>query len=195
MVDPPAVTAVLTALWGPGYVCNGLGGDFSLPGAIGKQALHSDIGPAFKYQVLDTPQARALRPRHYGANNSNLQHGRGRLFARAVAYDAPEEPGVEYLAKHDTCLDREGPCGYLNVDYTTTAWTTDNGPTQVPRGHRLASTLGSLPRRAPARAPDAPWTHFLIISFPPLPSFVCFRLRSRPSLLDRHALPRPRRSV
>ena len=51
MVDPPPLSAVLTELWGPDYLCNGLGGDFSLPGAVGKQGLHSDINVAFKYEV------------------------------------------------------------------------------------------------------------------------------------------------
>ena len=137
MVDPPAVNAVLTELWGADYKCNGLGGDVSLPGAIGKQGLHSDISKAFKYEVIDTPEARALRPRHYGANNANLCHGRGRLFAKAVPYSSAETLGVEYLPKHDFSLNRHGPCGYLNVDYTTTDWTADIGATQVIRGSHL----------------------------------------------------------
>ena len=87
MVDPPAVLAVLSELWGPDFRCNGLGGDFSLPGAVGKQGLHSDInagvdGGLFKYEVLDTPEKRALRPRHYGINNSNLvSHAHARTHA------------------------------------------------------------------------------------------------------------------
>ena len=50
MIDPPAVSAVLTELWGE-YCCNGVGGDFSLPGAVDKQRLHSDIADAFKYPL------------------------------------------------------------------------------------------------------------------------------------------------
>ena len=145
MIDPPAVSAVLTELWGE-YCCNGVGGDFSLPGAVDKQRLHSDIADAFKYllpkhsldpvtfpihrltsiwrsryEVIDTPEARALRPRHWGSNNSNLQHGRGKYFAKLVAYDAPEKEGVEYLRRHDffdptgETTARDGPSGYLNV--------------------------------------------------------------------------------
>ncbi len=132
MIDPPAVLAVLTELWGPDFVCNGLGGDFSLPGAIGKQGLHSDInvgteGGKFKYEVLDTPEARARRPRHYGVNNSNLQEGRVRMFTKPVPYEGPERPSVEYLRKDDSCLDRSGPCGFLNVDFVTIDWTDDIG--------------------------------------------------------------------
>ena len=95
--------------------------------------------------MIDTPEARALRPRHYGANNSNLQHGRGRLFAKSVPYDAPEKPGVEYLPKHDTSLDRESDCGFVNVDFLTEDWTTDMGATQLIRGSHLWP-LSELPK-------------------------------------------------
>ena len=79
------------------------------------------FGSRSRYEVIDTPEARALRPRHWGSNNSNLQHGRGKYFAKLVAYDAPEKEGVEYLRRHDffdptgETTARDGPCGYLNV--------------------------------------------------------------------------------
>jgi hypothetical protein len=44
LIDPPALTPVLTELLGPGYLCatGTSGGDFALPGALSYQALHSD---------------------------------------------------------------------------------------------------------------------------------------------------------
>ena len=142
MIDVPAVSAVLTEFWGDDYLCNGLGGDFSLPGATVKQGLHSDIGEAQKYEVIDSPEARSARPRHYGANNANLMGGRGRHFAREIAYDAPEAPGTEYLHTHNwwdpvgkaSYRDPGVKCGVVNVDFVTVDLTPENGPTQLIAG-------------------------------------------------------------
>lgn len=45
LIDPPALTAVLTAIYGSDdYLCAGCGGDFCLPGAVEYQNLHTDLG-------------------------------------------------------------------------------------------------------------------------------------------------------
>ena len=44
LVDLPAVTPILTAIFGsPDYICHGGAGDFCLPGAVEYQPLHSDM--------------------------------------------------------------------------------------------------------------------------------------------------------
>jgi|EP01046_Picozoa_sp_COSAG06_P043236 ectoine hydroxylase-related dioxygenase (phytanoyl-CoA dioxygenase family) len=63
--------------------------------------------------------------------------GRVRMFAKQVPWNAPERSGVEYLRKDDSCLDRQGPCGFLNVDFTTIDWSDDVGATQVIPGSHL----------------------------------------------------------
>lgn len=45
LIDLPTVTPILTAIFGsPNYMARGGGGDFCLPGAVGYQPLHSDMG-------------------------------------------------------------------------------------------------------------------------------------------------------
>ena len=47
LVDLPTVLPALDAIWGgPGYICMGAGGDYSVPGAKIQQ-LHSDLGDFF----------------------------------------------------------------------------------------------------------------------------------------------------
>ena len=49
LVDPPAVTAALTAIFESAeYSCTGLAGDFCLPGCSSYQQMHDDMGGAMR---------------------------------------------------------------------------------------------------------------------------------------------------
>ena len=44
LVDLPTTGPILAHLLGRGFMCSGMGGDFSMPGAVEFQPLHSDLG-------------------------------------------------------------------------------------------------------------------------------------------------------
>jgi hypothetical protein len=105
LIEPPALSAVLAAIYGTGdYLCCGAGGDFCFPGARDYQPLHSDMGTEEDTKLeLDEGDTGTLEPGGYWEPHPGS--GRG----RRVPLSSPEQPGKRYIpgvgAPHSTFHD------------------------------------------------------------------------------------------
>jgi hypothetical protein len=90
LIDPPALSAVLIAVFGtPDYICSSASscGDYNVPGSVQYQDLHSDGGGS----AVELADGRTVRD--YPNIKREFRAGGAH---RRVALDAPEHPALRY---------------------------------------------------------------------------------------------------